>query len=150
MRTILAAVFSLTLLGGQAPTASLPVTTVRIDTAKGHADFVVEVAADDATRERGLMFRKKMAANAGMLFDFHQPVMPTFWMKDTILPLDMVFIRADGTVSSIAADAVPFSLTSIPSGEPVRAVLEINAGRAKALDIKQGDKVHAKIFDGGR
>ncbi len=71
------------------------------------------------------MFRKTMAANAGMLFDFHTTVMTTFWMKNTILPLDIIFVRSDGTISSIAGNAVPFSEAPIPSSEPIRAVLEI-------------------------
>ncbi len=96
------------------------------------------------------MFRKTMAADAGMLFDFHQDAMLTFWMKDTVLPLDIIFIRRDGTISSIAGNAVPFSESPIPSSEPVRAVLELNAGRAKALGIEPGDKVHGAIFDKGR
>jgi len=96
------------------------------------------------------MFRKTLAPDAGMLFDFHNDVMTAFWMKNTILPLDIIFVRADGTISSIAANAVPFSEASIPSSEPIRAVLEINAGRAKALGIEPGDKVHSEIFHNAR
>ncbi len=124
----------------------LPVTTVVIDTDRGPYTFHVEVAADGPSQERGLMFRKQMAPDAGMLFDFHRPTFVTFWMKNTILPLDMLFIRQDGTVSSIAPNAVPYSLTSIPSAEPIRAVLEINAGRAAALGIEPDQKVHNAIF----
>ena len=96
------------------------------------------------------MFRRKLAPDAGMLFDFHTDVMTSFWMKNTILPLDIIFVRADGTISSIAANAVPYSEASIPSTEPVRAVLEINAGRARALGIEPGDRVHAQIFRNAR
>jgi hypothetical protein len=71
-------------------------------------------------------------------------------MKNTYLPLDMLFIRADGTVSSIAAKAKPLSTQSIPSTEPVQAVLEINAGQAAALGLREGAKVHSTIFSGGR
>jgi uncharacterized membrane protein (UPF0127 family) len=124
----------------------LPVETIRIDTASGPQSFHVEIAADRASQERGLMFRDRMAADAGMLFDFHQDVQLAFWMKNTEIPLDMVFIRADGTVSSIEPNAVPYSTDPIPSAEPVRAVLEINGGRAYALGIKPGDHVHATIF----
>ncbi len=95
------------------------------------------------------MFRKTMAANAGMLFDFHTTVMTTFWMKNTVLPLDIIFIRSDGTISSIAGSAVPFSEAPIPSSEPIRAVLEINGGRAKTLGIEPGDKVRGTIFHAG-
>jgi uncharacterized protein len=124
----------------------LPVETIRIDTAGGPQAFHVEVAADHVSQERGLMFRSEMAPDAGMLFDLHQSEQIAFWMKNTELPLDMVFIRADGTVSSIEPNAVPYSTDPIPSAEPVRAVLEINGGRANALGIKPGDKVRAAIF----
>lgn len=124
----------------------LPVTSVVIDASHGRVHFTVEVAGDPASQERGLMFRTKMAPNAGMLFDFHAPTSPTFWMKNTILPLDMIFIRADGTISSIAHDATPYSETPIPSYEPVRAVLEINGGRSVSLGIKRGQRVHNAIF----
>jgi uncharacterized membrane protein (UPF0127 family) len=124
----------------------LPVETIRIDTAAGPQAFHVEIAADHLSQERGLMFRREMAADAGMLFDLHQSEQIAFWMKNTELPLDMLFIRADGTVSSIEPNAVPYSTDPIPSAEPVRAVLEINGGRAYALGIKPGDHVHAEIF----
>ncbi|MEI9993784.1 MAG: DUF192 domain-containing protein [Rhizomicrobium sp.] len=124
----------------------LPVETIRIETASGAKALTVEVAADAASQERGLMFRRDLPANAGMLFDFHQAARVSFWMKNTPLPLDMVFIRADGTVSSVEPNAVPFSTETIPSAEPVRAVLEINGGRARDLGIKPGDRVHADIF----
>jgi uncharacterized membrane protein (UPF0127 family) len=130
--------------------AALTVNAISVDTAKGRHEFRVEIAADHASQEKGLMFRKKMAADAGMLFDFHQTVITSFWMKNTILPLDIIFIRSDGTISSIAANAVPYSEAPIPSGEPIRAVLEIKAGRAKALDMAPGDTVHAAIFHNAR
>ncbi|HEX3432227.1 MAG TPA: DUF192 domain-containing protein [Rhizomicrobium sp.] len=124
----------------------LPVTTVIIDSTHGPAKFHVEVAADPASQEKGLMFRKSLAPDAGMLFDFHTPDFQTFWMKNTVIPLDMVFIRADGTISSIAPNATPYSETPIPSYEPVRAVLEINGGRAAQLGILPGEHVHNALF----
>jgi uncharacterized membrane protein (UPF0127 family) len=124
----------------------LPVTTVVIDTDHGPHTFRVEVAADEPSQSRGLMFRKQMAPDVGMLFDFHRPQMEIFWMKNTILSLDLIFIRQDGTISSIAPYAVPYSTTSIPSAEPVRAVLEINGGRASALGIEPDQRVHNAIF----
>ena len=133
-----------------AAASALPTTTISVETPKGPTTFKVEVANDHASQEKGLMFRKTMAGNAGMLFDFHTTVMTTFWMKNTILPLDIIFIRADGTISSIAGNAVPYSEAPIPSSEPIRAVLEINGGRAKALGIEPGDKVHAAIFGNAR
>jgi len=130
------------------PSQPLAVTTLTIDSDHGPQKFTVEVAADSQSQEYGLMNRKILAPNAGMLFDFRQPQCVSFWMKNTVLPLDMIFIRADGTISSIAANAVPFSTTTIPSAEPVRAVLEINGGRAAALGIQTGEKVHTAIFNG--
>ena len=148
MRAVLPALFLISAFAGAA--LALPVTTVSIDSAKGRSTFKVEVAGDHDSQEKGLMFRKTMAADAGMLFDFHQDSMTTFWMKNTVLPLDIIFIRRDGTISSIAGNAVPFSESPIPSSEPIRAVLEINGGRAKALGIEPGDKVHGAIFDKAR
>ncbi|HTK79127.1 MAG TPA: DUF192 domain-containing protein [Rhizomicrobium sp.] len=125
---------------------ALPRTLVMIDTPRGPARFVVEVAADEDSRMRGLMFRTKLAPDAGMLFDFPDVRFRSFWMKNTILPLDILFLRADGTISSIAANAKPYSEKDISSQEPVRAVLEINGGRAAALGILPGGRVHAAIF----
>jgi hypothetical protein len=124
----------------------LPTETLTIDTAKGARTFHVEIAADEDTQARGLMFRREMAPDAGMIFEFPRAQFVTFWMKDTYLPLDMVFVRADGTVASVAANAAPMSEAKIPSGEPVKAVIEINAGLAKSLDIEPGDQVHAGMF----
>jgi uncharacterized membrane protein (UPF0127 family) len=126
--------------------AALPVTTLVIDTEKGPHAIRAEVAADQASQERGLMFRRQLGPDEGMVFDFHKPQWEVFWMKNTILSLDMIFIRQDGTISSVAPQAVPYSETAIPSAEPVRAVLEINGGRAAVLGIGPGQKVHNAIF----
>ncbi|HSZ75173.1 MAG TPA: DUF192 domain-containing protein [Rhizomicrobium sp.] len=128
------------------PQKQLPLDKITIDTDNGPVAFTVEMATTPDTQEAGLMFRKTMAPNWGMLFDFHRNVMVSFWMKNTILPLDMLFIRKDGTISSIAPDTTPYSTDSIPAAEPIRAVLEINAGRAAALGILPGEKVHGAIF----
>ncbi|HEY1962849.1 MAG TPA: DUF192 domain-containing protein, partial [Rhizomicrobium sp.] len=101
---------------------------------------------DDSSRLKGLMFRKELAPDAGMLFEFPDNHFRSFWMKNTILPLDMLFIRADGTISSIAENTKPLSLDVTTSREPVRAVLEINGGRSAALGIAAGEKVHGAIF----
>src|SRR5262249_50052688 len=124
----------------------LPHSPVTIETPKGTVHLVVEVAADDTSRLRGLMYRKYLAPDAGMLFDFHNDDFRSFWMKNTVLPLDMVFIRADGTISSIAPNTRRYWEKVVSSEEPVRAVLEINAGRAAALDIRAGEKVHNAAF----
>jgi uncharacterized membrane protein (UPF0127 family) len=124
------------------PQAGLPVETITIDTKKGPHSFSVEVAGDNESRERGLMYRMKMAPDAGMLFDFHTPQLVSFWMENTVLPLDMLFVRADGTIARIKANATPYSRETIPSGEPVETVIELNAGRAAALGIVEGARVH--------
>jgi uncharacterized protein len=144
-----AGVLALALASGAAGDAQpqLPLTTIVIDADHGQVTFRAEVAGDVASQERGLMFRTKLAPNAGMLFDFHKSDYQTFWMKNTILPLDMIFIRNDGTISSIAPSAVPYSETPIPSTEPVRAVLEINGGRAAQLGIEPDQRVHNAVFD---
>lgn len=152
MRWVLA-VFALLAFVGCAAVAGqqgpLPRSQVVIETARGPVLFSVEIAADPDSQERGLMYRKALAQDAGMLFDFHRPVTTQFWMKNTVLPLDIIFIREDGTISTIAANAAPYSETLIPSAEPVRAVLEINGGRARELGIKPGDRVRNPIFRGG-
>lgn len=129
--------------------ATLPTTKIVVDTHNGPVTFNVEIAATPAAREKGLMFRTEMAPDAGMLFEFPAPAVEVFWMKDTPLSLDMLFIRADGTISTIVANTVPYSEDRIPASEPVTAVLEINGGRAAALGIQTGDKVRASFFGNG-
>jgi uncharacterized protein len=108
--------------------------------------FDIEMATTEPQRERGLMYRKQLGAYEGMLFDFFQEQPVSFWMKNTLIPLDMVFIAADGTVRHVHTNATPMSTDTIPSGAPVRAVLEINGGTARLLGIKPGDKVKHPIF----
>jgi uncharacterized membrane protein (UPF0127 family) len=117
-----------------------------IATAKGVARFTVEIADTDATRERGLMFRKSLGPHEGMLFDFQTPQSVSFWMKNTYIPLDMVFIAADGRIVSIARNAVPFDESPIPSGGAVTGVLEIRGGRAAEIGAEPGDLVTARMF----
>lgn len=108
--------------------------------------FQVEVARNDADRAQGLMYRRAMPANQGMLFDFGRVEPVAMWMQNTYLPLDMLFIRPDGTIARIAANTEPLSTRTIPSGEPVLAVLELNAGTAARLGIKAGDRVEHPLF----
>jgi uncharacterized protein len=103
--------------------------------------FSVEVARTEAEQARGLMFRDRVAPDGGMIFPMNPPRVASFWMKNTFIPLDMIFIRADGTIARIAAQTVPYSLTPVSSGEPVAAVLEIAGGRAGELGISEDDKV---------
>ena len=127
----------------QQVTTGVPVTIV---TAQGRHVFNVEIARTAAQQEKGLMYRTGLKPDAGMLFwpyppNGGAPQSANFWMKNTPTPLDIVFIRADGTIATIAENTVPFSEAPIPSGEPVAAVLEIVGGRAADLGIAAGDKV---------
>jgi uncharacterized membrane protein (UPF0127 family) len=117
-----------------------------IVTAAREIKFDIDMATTEPQREHGLMFRKQLGAYEGMLFDFFREQPVAFWMKNTLIPLDMVFIAADGTVRHVHANAVPMSTDTIPSEAAVRAVLEINGGTARLLGIKQGDKVKHPIF----
>jgi len=103
--------------------------------------FTVEVARTPDEQSTGLMNRQSLAPDRGMIFPY-EPAQPVaFWMKNTLIPLDMIFIRSDGTISSIAAETVPLSLEPVPSTEPVAAVLEIAGGRSAELGLGAGDKV---------
>ncbi len=129
-----------------APAAQAATEPLGIVAKNGRHAFQVEVMRDDAQRARGLMYRRSMAPDHGMLFDFERPAPVTMWMKNTYLPLDMVFIRSDGTIARIAADTEPLSTKVIPSGEPVLAVLELNAGTAAKLGIRAGDRIEHPMF----
>ena len=106
--------------------------------------FTVELALDNGQRQQGLMYRKTMAADAGMLFDFGTDRDVTMWMRNTVLPLDMLFINADGSIHHIHHDAVPYSESIISSRGPIRFVLELNAGTAAKLGINPGDRVTSR------
>jgi uncharacterized membrane protein (UPF0127 family) len=110
--------------------------------------FSVEVATTDEERERGLMFRKELPDGRGMLFDFETEHSVAMWMKNTLIPLDMIFIRADGRISNIAESTEPMSTRIIPSRGAVRAVLEVAGGTAKRLGIEVGDRVAHPMFRG--
>jgi uncharacterized membrane protein (UPF0127 family) len=117
-----------------------------IETGGRQLKFEIDLATNDTERAYGLMFREKLGPYEGMLFDFYQEAPVSFWMKNTLIPLDMIFIAADGTIRHIHSNAVPLSTDTIPSEAPVRGVLEINGGSAKLLGIKVGDKVRNAIF----
>jgi uncharacterized membrane protein (UPF0127 family) len=120
--------------------------TLEIASKSGVHAFQVEMAITPEEKERGLMFRRELPEGQGMLFDFQidQPV--AFWMKNTYIPLDMLFIRSDGRIARIAENTEPRSERNIPSGAPVRAVLEVIGGTAKKLGIAPGDRVGGSIF----
>ncbi|RYI12116.1 MAG: DUF192 domain-containing protein [Acetobacteraceae bacterium] len=104
----------------------------------GHESFAVEVADDNEERARGLMFRTELAPASGMLFVYDSPREPNFWMKNTLIPLDMVFADATGTVTRVHANAMPGDLTPIDGGPGVQFVLEINGGLAAKLGLVPG------------
>ncbi len=117
-----------------------------IKSANGPHAFKVESAKTEAEQARGLMFRTDLKPDGGMLFWPYpakggEPVAANFWMKNTPSPLDILYIRADGTIARIAENTVPFSEAPVPSGEPVGAVLELMGGRAAELGIAEGDLV---------
>jgi uncharacterized protein len=117
-----------------------------IKTKTGSHDFQVEVMRTDQERERGMMFRRDLADDRGMLFQFSEEKEVSFWMKDTYVSLDMIFIKADGTVHRIEHRAEPLSTRSIDSGAAVLGVLEVPAGTARRLSIAPGDKVLHAMF----
>lgn len=127
-------------------TRLLPTTPLDIVTAAARHAFAVEVAASSAERSRGLMCRLGLPPTTGMLFDFGDERAVAMWMKNTLIPLDMLFIQADGTVRHIARNARPYSLEPIPSTGPVRFVLELAGGTATRLGMAPGDVVSHAII----
>lgn len=121
-------------------------TPLEITTATGAHEFQVEIAKDEPARERGLMYRRFMPANRGMLFEFDRDEPVGFWMKNTYIKLDMIFIARDGAVTRVAANAEPLSEKIIYSGGPCVAVLELNGGVAADIALKPGDRVKAPFF----
>jgi len=146
---ILLAVLLLPLRGlaQNAPNPTLPTQKLTIVGHDGTKhDFTVEMALTPAQQETGLMFRHEVPADHGMLFVWDVPHEVPMWMKNTLVPLDMVFIGADGKVIHIAEDTVPQSLAEISSGGPVKATLELQAGITEKLYIRVGDKVEGGGF----
>jgi uncharacterized protein len=112
----------------------------------GNHRFTVELAETPGQQEQGLMFRRALAPDAGMLFDFKQPTMATMWMRNTLIPLDMLFVDQQGLIVNIAQRAVPQSDQTIAAAAPVRAVIELNGGTTERLGIEPGDRVLYSIF----
>jgi uncharacterized protein len=123
--------------------------TIDILTRSGVHAFSVELATSAAEQERGLMFRKELPEGHGMLFDFQTEQQVSFWMHNTYIPLDMIFIAADGRIVHVAENAKPMSDDLIPSVRPVRAVLEVIAGSVREFGIAPGDRVTGLIFGKG-
>jgi hypothetical protein len=146
---VLAALLAFAGLSAQAQLQRFETAPLTIATAKGVAHFTVELALTPAQQEQGLMFRRELAPDAGMLFVFPQLQPAIFWMKNTLIPLDMLFIAADGHVADIHERTVPLSEANIVSNVPVKAVLELNGGTVARLGIKPGDRVHHPAFGTG-
>ncbi|MBU6527298.1 DUF192 domain-containing protein [Methylocystis sp. MJC1] len=119
---------------------------LEIVTSTGTHEFRVEVADKPSERAKGLMYRKSMPEDQGMLFDFHVEGPVMMWMKNTYLPLDMIFVSRQGVVTKVAANTVPMSEEVISSGGPAYAVIELNAGAADKIGIKAGDQIRHPAF----
>ena len=148
MKLVTAFVFSLlfALSAGRAIPAERSV--LEIVTKNGVHTFSVEVVDNDADRAKGLMYRQSLPEGTGMLFDFHREQDVSFWMQNTYIPLDMIFIRADGRILRIAENTEPQSTKIISSGGLAKGVLEVIAGTAKKYGIAAGDRVAHPLFNG--
>jgi len=133
--------------GQESPQPELPKEKLVIVTRDGKQHvFNVEMALSHDQQMTGLMFRPSVPADGGMLFDWGSPKEQAMWMRNTVASLDMLFIKEDGTIRTIAERAVPYSMASIPSNGAVRGTLELAAGTAERLNIRVGDKVLQRIF----
>jgi uncharacterized membrane protein (UPF0127 family) len=142
-------VIGFAILGAVASGRAAGDDTIKIVGRSGVHAFSVELASNELERERGLMFRKELPEGYGMLFDFHTDQTANFWMRNTYIPLDIIFIKSDGHILRIAERAKPMSDDLIPSGGPIRAVLEVIGGTARKLGIAPGDTVTGSIFGPG-
>jgi uncharacterized protein len=133
-------------LSAEAQLQRFATSELTIVSATGAHRFTVEVAETPAQMEQGLMFRRSMAPDAGMLFDYKTPTVATMWMRNTLIPLDMLFVDAQGRIVNIRERAVPQSLDVISAAAPVRAVIELNGGTVARLGIAPGDRVQHPIF----
>ena len=148
MRMVAAFVFSAFLVLSAGFGHAADKSVLEIATKTGVHSFSVELVDNDADRAKGLMHRRSLPEGTGMLFDFHREQDVSFWMQNTYIPLDMIFIRADGRIHRIAENTVPLSLEQVPSRGPVRGVLEVIAGTSRKLGIAPGDRVAHPIFSG--
>ena len=131
------------------PGAPARVESLTIETAAGvKHEFKVEIVKDDQARDRGLMFRQSLPADGGMLFEYDPPQSIAFWMKNTFIPLDIIFIDANGVILNIAANTTPLSLVQLQSSGAARGILEVNADTTARFGIRAGDHVRHRIFTG--
>jgi uncharacterized membrane protein (UPF0127 family) len=131
---------------GNGAKAAVQTEQLTIDTHTGPVTFTVEIADDEAERNRGLMFRDPLPDDRGMLFHFQEPEHASFWMRNTPSSLDIIFIGVDGRILNIADHTVPYSDAPVPAAGLTRGVLEIRAGRAAEAGIRPGDRVRHRIF----
>ncbi|MBR0850015.1 DUF192 domain-containing protein [Bradyrhizobium diazoefficiens] len=136
------------LVGGSGPAQAASFQPLRIVTGSGVQEFSVEMAVTEEQKQTGLMHRKHLADRKGMLFDFDPEQEVAMWMKNTYVSLDMIFIRADGSIRRIAENTEPLSTSIISSEGPARAVLEVVAGTAQKYGIHPGDRVEHPLFSG--
>ena len=146
MRAIRWTAFVFALLVAAGPVRPAELQTLEIASKNGVHAFSVEMAVTEPERAKGLMFRKELPEGRGMLFDFQREQEVGFWMQNTYIPLDMIFIRGDGRILRIAENTEPLSTRIIPSNGPVRAVLEVIGGTARKFGIAPGDRVASPIF----
>jgi uncharacterized membrane protein (UPF0127 family) len=153
MRRFLVALIAMTVLwpalafGDDAPLSKIEPVTVATETSV--TLFTVEMADTPEMQQRGLMFRQRLPEDRGMLFDFGEPRRVAMWMKNTLISLDMIFIRADGTVAGIAKRTKPGSLDTLGVVEPIKAVLEVAGGVSDKIGLQPGDTVYHRIFSNG-
>jgi uncharacterized membrane protein (UPF0127 family) len=145
-RSIIGAILALPVLAKAQPLQTFLRSELEIVTGSGRYKFRVELAQTPEQMAQGLMFRRSLDADAGMLFDYRSVQPVSFWMRNTLIPLDMLFISEDGRIAGIHERAVPLSEQAILSPGPVRAVLELNGGTAARLGIKPGDRVLHQAF----
>ena len=146
---ILIGALALILTWGHAAMAACSRDVVDLRGDWGQARFTVELADTNESRAQGLMFRETMAQRAGMLFVYDHPQRAVFWMKNTLIPLDMIFVDQTGAVTAVHHDAIPGDLTPIDGGRGVFAVLEINGGLARKYGIAPGSQMRHEIFADG-
>ncbi len=143
----LALILTLLAVGPATAEVAYPTTELWIETPDARHQFTVEIAETEEQVRRGLMFRTELAEDAGMLFDYDPPTHVSMWMKNTLIPLDMLFVDQFGVIGRIATWTTPLSTETIPSGGPVRAVIELKGGITEQLGIRAGHRVVHPIFD---